>query len=245
MGVANDRGRDPWMSPDARLAFGGILLACCLVASPRSPLGFLLLASPVAIAAAACGIRRRSVIASIGAIIMLAPFFGAACWASFGGTGHTDTFGMLSSPAVEMLERATAVSLVTIITWGSMSRSGVYDALASGALPALVVGIVVQVLQQTGALLGETTRMTAALRVRGAGLSARERIALLAVLSRVWLVRVVARAESLSAAMELRGYGIPLPRFRRATWSFRDIATMTLSMALLALSIVHRAGWIR
>jgi energy-coupling factor transporter transmembrane protein EcfT len=65
--------------------------------------------------------------------------------------------------------------------------------------------ILLQVVQQTATLLGETRRVATAVTVRGGRLGTAAGLRLLGSLPTVWMPRIVSRAERVAIAMELRG----------------------------------------
>lgn len=106
-------------------------------------------------------------------------------------------------------------------------------------VPQIVVVMTVQTLRWSEVLLEESRGIIRAIILRGGG-GWRGGIALVRSLPLVWLPRVIARAERVTAAMEVRGYGGELPDRDRSP--LRAVDVFGLSLALI-LAIV--AGWMR
>ncbi len=137
---------------------------------------------------------------------------------------------------------ATTVSLATVTTLGP---SDLHEALVRLPVPALVSAIVLQIVQQSGTLWGETRQVAAAMAVRGASSGGWAALRVLASLPQVWLPRVLVRAERVAAAMELRGYAdvrLSFGSARRGVW---DAVALGLALAAVALAVGLRLGWSR
>ena len=76
----------------------------------------------------------------------------------------------------------------------------------------------------------------------GGGRAARR---VLVSLPSIWLPRVVLRAERVGDAMEVRGYGVELPRFRETPWRGPESLLLASSLAGLAVAVALRLleGW--
>ena len=130
--------------------------------------------------------------------------------------------------------------LVSIATIGCLTTSDLHTALSRMPLPRIVFEILVQIVHQTGTLIYETSRIASAMSVRGATGSAKNVFSMLWSLPRVWLPRVIARAERVAMAMELREYrgnvyGLDSPVNR-----FADIFVLVLMLTWLAAVVIVR-----
>ncbi|MDI7267871.1 MAG: energy-coupling factor transporter transmembrane component T, partial [Myxococcota bacterium] len=96
---------------------------------------------------------------------------------------------------------------VSIATVTTLTAADLHEALVRLPVPRMVSAILVQVVHQTGVLVHETRQVASAMAVRGASTGGRTAWRVLSSLPRVWLPRVLRRAERVGAAMELRGYG--------------------------------------
>jgi energy-coupling factor transporter transmembrane protein EcfT len=133
--------------------------------------------------------------------------------------------------------------LVTMATTSVLSASDLRSGLLALPMPRTLTAILVQIVQQTHSLLSETKRMAAAMAVRGAAGGGRAAIRVLVSFPRVWLPRVVSRAERLAAAMELRGYAeADLGIFGRRPLGAADAGVVVLAAAVLALAVALRWG---
>ena len=105
----------------------------------------------------------------------------------------------------------------------------------------MIALIVLQIVHQTGALLEETARIAAAVAVRTAGVGGPR---LLVSLPRVWLPRLLARAERVGEAMEVRGVSesdLAPARLRPA--GLADRMALLVSAALVGVAAALRWGW--
>jgi energy-coupling factor transporter transmembrane protein EcfT len=115
------------------------------------------------------------------------------------------------------------------------------EGLTQLPLPGIVSAIVVQIVHQTASLFYETKRVASAMAVRGASGGGRAAWQVLWSLPRVWLPRIVDRADRVADAMELRGYcdgetrTLRSRRMRAADW-----AALALALAVLGLAVLIR-----
>lgn len=162
--------------------------------------------------------------------------------ATFGGTapGHDAALFALVGTG---LARSLALLLLVIGAVTNLRPSELRDGLLGLPLPRLGVAILLQIVQQTGALVAETQRIAAALALRtgSGGRAAAWRV--LWSLPRVWLPRVLLRAERVGDAMELRGWsGGPLPPLRPHRLGARDAVALATAGLALATALVLRLG---
>ncbi len=131
--------------------------------------------------------------------------------------------------------------LVCTATVTSLSASDLREALLRLPVPGIVSAILLQIVHQTATLFYETRRVAAAMAVRGAMSSGLAAWRVLFSLPRVWLPRVIVRAERVGAAMELRGYcdGHP-PSFHVPALGRADLGTLGATAVALGMAITLR-----
>jgi cobalt/nickel transport system permease protein len=165
-------------------------------------------------------------------LLPLMPFDGAS---AAGGWKHAFV------ASADLLVRGMSGVLISMATVASVSVSDLREGLTRLPMPGIVSAIVVQIVHQTASLFYETKRVAAAMAVRGASGGGRAAWQVLWSLPRVWLPRIVDRADRVADAMELRGYcdgetrTLRSSRMRAADW-----AALTLSLAVLGLAVVIR-----
>jgi energy-coupling factor transporter transmembrane protein EcfT len=227
------RGPVVALAPVVRLATGAAVFAACLTSDPRTVFGSGLLLLTVGAWLTFCRVPQRVLwpVLAFG-VIVLAPFFALSAWIAqdeaSGITLHT-----LAIPWGIFL-KGVAVMLVTTSTFASMSLAEFASGLACLPLPRFIVLLLAQMAHQAGMLLGESSRIRAALTVRGAGLRA------LASVPRVWLVRVMTRAERVSEAMQLRGYGEGAGFSGERIMNARDWISLATAAGWLTLVVLVR-----
>jgi energy-coupling factor transporter transmembrane protein EcfT len=129
--------------------------------------------------------------------------------------------------------------LVSVATITTLRASDLREAVVALPVPAAVSAILLQIVHQTATLAYETRRVASAIAVRGASTGGLTAWRLLSSLPRVWLPRIVQRADRTAAAMELRGYCEPrLEPGERPGW--RDGAALALVLFALALAVAAR-----
>jgi len=235
-------GRGPAMrlAPAARLVTGGLLFTACMIAPTASAPGAAL-ALGIALAwLTACGPPWRFVRAVLGiGLLVMAPYFLLAAWLGEGAPSGAQP-GALGA-ALGLLVRGASGLLISAATLTGLHPGELDEALSVLPIPRAVSAILIQVVHQTATLGYETRRVAAALSVRGATQGARTAWRLLSSLPRVWLPRVVDRADRVAAAMELRGF-CELPASERSPrfTSWRDAFAVTLAACLLATAVVVR-----
>ncbi len=108
--------------------------------------------------------------------------------------------------SANLLVRGVSGVLISMATVASVSVSDLREGLTRLPLPGIVSAIVVQIVHQTASLFYETKRVASAMAVRGASGGGKAAWQVLWSLPRVWLPRIVDRADRVADAMELRGY---------------------------------------
>jgi len=227
------------LAPQVRMVAGGMVLAACLL-TPASSGGVGVLAVAMGGWVAACGVPWRVLRALV--VMGGTAFMPLALVAGAGVVmGHWPDLGLSLALWGELLLRGVAVAAVATSTVAVLGVSELRGGLAALPVPRLVALIVLQIVHQTGALLEETARIAAAVAVRGAG---RGGLRLLVSLPRVWLPRLLARAERVANAMEVRGvseYDLARVGVRPAVLADR-VALLAVA-ALVGLAAALRWGW--
>lgn len=133
--------------------------------------------------------------------------------------------------------------LVSISTLAALNPSSFRTGLESLRAPRTVISLLAQILQQTGTLWSETQRMSQALKVRAAVGGRFSHWRAVAALPRVWLPRLLDRAERVGAAMEVRGYVEPYSARRpAAVVAPFDLLVLVACAVLLTTSLFIRWG---
>jgi energy-coupling factor transporter transmembrane protein EcfT len=129
----------------------------------------------------------------------------------------------------------------SILTATTLSASALRQGLSRLPAPRAFSAVLIQIVHQTATLAYETRQIATALAVRGGTTGHRTAFRVLASLPRVWLPRVVDRAERVGAAMELRGYcerDLAELGVVAATW--KDRLAMAAALTALAAAIALR-----
>jgi energy-coupling factor transporter transmembrane protein EcfT len=213
------------LAPQARILAGASMFAACLVPRPATALGSLLVAGTVVAWIVLCRPPARLVGAAL--IFSLALFSLAFVIAPL-------------APAWAVLARGVGTVLVSVATIATLGITDLDDGLAGLPLPRPVTALVTQIVHQTGTLAGETRRIVQAMAVRGAVGNARAGVSLLGALPRVWLPRIVLRAERVAAVMELRGFGPETAAVRRISMTTTDIVCVLSAALWLGLTLALR-----
>jgi len=179
--------------------------------------------------------------ATLAGLVLFLPCFALTPWID--PTALATPGEPLPSPLVvplRILVRGVGALLAGLATAAALTPSERYDALVALPMPHLARGVVLQVFHQAHTLGAESRRVAEAMALR-CGVR-RLPLALVVALPRVWLPRVLRRADRVADAMDLRGYGLDLPRFRaphRRPW---DLAAPLLGLSALAAQIACWLG---
>jgi hypothetical protein len=213
------------LAPQARILAGAGMFAACLVPRPSTVVGSLLLVGTVIVWLLLCRPPARLLgTASIFSFALFSPVFLIAPLA----------------PAWTVLARGVATMLVSVATIVTLGITDLDDGLASLPVPRPVTALVTQIVHQTGMLIGETRRIVQTMAVRGGVGNSRAGLGLLGALPRVWLPRIVLRADRVAAVMELRGFGPETAAVRRIPMSKGDIFSVLLAALWLGLTLALR-----
>ncbi|HUT77463.1 MAG TPA: CbiQ family ECF transporter T component [Polyangia bacterium] len=238
------RGRGPVrrLSPHTRLNAGIAAFAACIIAPAATVAGSLGVAAVVAIWLAACRppFRVLRIAGALGLVLFLPYFLLLPLLPDAPSDPGGSWRQALLVPWAVLLHGMSGM-LVSVATVASLSASELREALVRLPVPGVVSAILLQIVHQAATLFYETKRVAAAMAVRGASSGGVAGWRVLSSLPRVWLPRVVERAERVTAAMELRGYGEDeLRSFQRSKTGLADCAALVAAAGALAASIALR-----
>ncbi len=242
------RGPVSRIAPQSRILAGTLLFAACLTApSGRGP-GAALIAAVTAGWVVARGLPRRalgSVLA--GGLGMFLPYLLLVPLMARDIPAQTGPAGLVAALAApwDVILHGLAGLFVAAATVSALSISDLRRGLLALPMPKIVAGVIIQIVHQTAALTFETGRIAAAIAVRGGTRGAATVWRVAAGLPRVWLPRVVGRAERVAAAMELRDYAdADLGALGRDRLRPADAAAAALALGVLGLAAALRRGWL-
>ncbi len=143
-------------------------------------------------------------------------------------------------PWIVFFKGITAMQ-ASICTASALSASALRQGLSDLPVPRIFSAVLIQIVHQTTNLISETRRVSSAISLRGGTRGYRTGILVLTSLPRVWLPRVVDRAERVGAAMELRGYcERDLEETGVATGSWRDRLAVGAALVIMAGATAFR-----
>jgi hypothetical protein len=145
---------------------------------------------------------------------------------------------LLVLPPGSVLQGGTA-TFVAVSSLGMMGYPALHDAVARCPIPGVVKPLLLQILHQSSVLVRETAKIREAMVVRGAVAKGLAGWHILHALPRVWVPRVIFKADRVARAMEVRGYGVPVPP-RPMPWTVPDIIATSVAAAVLATAISIR-----
>lgn len=233
-------GRGPVRSlrPHVRLLAGCATLVACMVAPATTAAGALAMIAMVAVWLAACRPPLPAVRTTVllGLVLFLPYFLLLPLLAP-----TPDDWRKALLIPWRVLLRGMSGMLVSLATVSCLSASDLREAMVRLPLPNLITSILLQIIQQTATLFYETKQVAAALAVRGASSGGTTAWRVISSLPLVWFPRIIARAERVAVAMELRGYcegeGRPL---RQARIGLADVAVLLLAAGAVALATALR-----
>lgn len=235
------RGPVTRLAPQARLVGGVVVLVACMICPVVTWPGALFVFVAVVAWLGLCRPPARLV----GTLLLLglalfSPAFLLVPWLP----GRASGLARLAVPW-GLLARGMAGMFVSVATIATLRPADLHDALAALPLPRPLPALLAQIVTQLGNLGEETSRIAAAMAARGATGGGRAARRVLVSLPSIWLPRVVLRAERVGDAMEVRGYGVELPRFRETPWRGPESLLLASSLAGLAVAVALRLleGW--
>lgn len=243
------RGPAAALAPQSRILAGTLLMAACVTAPAAGAAGTALIVAVTIAWAVACGIPRRAAgsFALLGLAMFLPYFLLVPLIANERPVAMTQSFPASAAAAPwDVFLHGMAGMFLAAATVSSLGPGDLRRGLVALPVPRILAALLVQIVHQTGELLGETRRLAAAYAVRSAAGRGRAGLAILAALPRVWLPRIIGRAERIAAAMELRGYAeADLRVFGTRPIGAADRAAIIVVLGVLALAAGLRLGWIR
>jgi energy-coupling factor transporter transmembrane protein EcfT len=142
---------------------------------------------------------------------------------------------------LRVLLKGMSGMLISMATVASLSQSDLHEGIVRLPIPGIVSAILLQIIHQATNLFYETKAIATAMAVRGAASSRVTTYRLLESFPKVFLPRVIAHADNVAMAMELRGYCQGGVRsFRQVKPTMADGAALTLASAILWLSLTAR-----
>lgn len=197
------RGPARRLTPQARILVGvGVFAASLIVPAATWPGAALAVAASLAwLAACRPPLRTMRVALSLGLSVLSSSLL-LVCLLTLASESNSAPLTV----CLGLLVAGTSAFISTLTTVTVLSMSDLREGLLRLPVPAMVSGILLQMIHQTATLAYETRRMAAAMAVRGATSNRLSGLKLLTSLPRVWLPRVIERADRVAAAMELRGY---------------------------------------
>jgi energy-coupling factor transporter transmembrane protein EcfT len=209
--------------PLAGLLTGLMLTTSCLVLPASTPLERSLFAVPPLVTLLAYLPLPRVAVKVLAAVVVVyAPL-------------------MIFLPVGAVLRGASS-ALVAATSIGIMGYLALHDAVNELPLPQLLKLLVLQILHQTSVLMRETSKIRQAMDVRGALSRGRTGWEFLHALPRVWIPRVVFKAERIAHALEVRGYGVPVPSLHNRSWG--GDSTLFLLVGLIPLLLAIAVRWV-
>ena len=236
------RGPVTGLAPQTRLLAGTTLFAACMIAPASTARGSLVAVVATAAWLFACRPPLKVVrtTAVLGLVLFLPYFLLTPLIPADASIGIGSWQQALVVPWSVLL-RGMSGMLISMAIMASLSPGDLREGLARLPVPGVVSAILLQIVHQTATLFYETRRVASAMAVRGASSRGGTAWRVLSSLPRVWLPRVIVRAERVAVAMELRGYcDEDLRSFRRVKTDLADFVVLTLVASVLALSITLR-----
>lgn len=227
------------LAPPTRLIAGVLLFAATLWSRPDELLDLLSVAGLVTVWILASGLPVRYIkTLTVYGLVTFIPFFLLVPWIHPGPAFSAVPDGglMLESFRIPWMifTKGMATLFLAAATISALTLSDFYNSLARLPLPRLVVILIVQIAHQAGLLFDETRRIAQAMALRGATSSWKTSLLMVRSIPKVWLPRIMFRAERVAAAMEMRQYGDTVPRFDSRTLSVGDWLTVgVVTMAAL------------
>jgi len=227
--------------PPVRLLCGGATILAALLAPRELGAGAVFNAGlgVAMVLAAGAPVRLVRRVLRFGVVIYL-----PLALLLIGGAAATGEVGAGAAlaAAAAIAVKGCVVLLIALSTLATIGVAELHPAVAGLPLPALARLILLQIVQQTGVLLGETARIRQAIAFRAPARSRTATLRVALAFQRVWLERVWARAERTALGLEVRGYvghgAAPLPPLAR--WGYADTLAMLASALALGGGVVLR-----
>lgn len=238
------RGPAARLAPQTRILAGAAFFAACLMSPALSAPGTAFIAVTTAAWIRASGlpgrVLRSSVLLGLAMFLpyfLLVPLMVKGPSVTGPGTGWA---AALAAPWGILLHGLAGL-LIATATIATLTASDLRGGLLALPFPRVLAAILVQIVHQTFVLLSETNRVAAAMAVRGGSGKWRATVRMLSSLPRVWLPRILGRADRVAAAMEIRGFAeADLRIFGHREIGVPDAVVIVLAVALLAVAATLR-----
>jgi energy-coupling factor transporter transmembrane protein EcfT len=242
------RGPVVRLAPQTRILAGVVLFSACLTAPARTFLGAAFIPAVALYWIGVCGMPKRAAKSMIFlGLAMFLPYFFLVPLLVSGQAGISEVSAWARAFAApwDVFLHGLAGMFVATATAATLSASDLREGLVSLPVPRVFAAILIQIVHQASELQFETRRVAAALSVRGATSGGRTALRVLTSLPRIWLPRIIAHADRVAAAMELRGYAESDPRtFGRRAIRVPDVGSIFAVLGVLALAVALRCWWI-
>jgi len=235
------RGIARRLLPEVRLWTWLLCMAACLLARPCRPTGLALVLAVVGAWLATCGVRPGAVLRLVlTSLVLFAPAFLLLPW-----LGHSEELLRLGPVTLRddawvaplrLLVRGTACLLLGRGLVAALLQHELAPGLSRMPLPRGLLVVVNQVLRSLGVLVSESVAVGRAVALRSGRTGVRAGLELARALPLTWLPRVLARAERVHQAMQVRGYHGELPETPRHTPRWGDALALLLGTGFVALA---------
>ena len=227
------------LAPHIRILVGACLFLSCMIAPTALATGAAFAMAVSALWIVACWPH--------GHVFRPVLLFGLTALLSYAGITFfvalvvAEHDAALLATTASLLVGGGTTLFVSLGTVSALSMSDLRAGLMRLPVPRVVAAILLQIVHQTATLTYETRRMAAAMAVRGSSSGSLVVWKILSSLPKVWLPRIVRRADRVAAAMELRGYcdlvsGAPEERRHRRA----DLLALVLGAGALAAALLLR-----
>lgn len=232
------------LSPQGRITTGALLLLVVMIVDPAIWPGMclwgLVVASWMVATRPPKPLRGRLLVFGL---VVLGPWFLLTPWIVAPASGASEEYLWIGGAWVvpwRLFFRGFGGLLVGAWTAATLPLPELSAGLAALPVPRAVAMILLQIVHRTHALAAETRGMMQAIRVRGAAGGLRSVPTIAAALPRVWMPRVIDRAERVGDAMEVRGFDsdhLDRDAFR---WKASDAVGVGLSILVLGAAVAAR-----
>jgi len=236
------RGPVRRLAPQTRLLAGAAAFAVCMIVPAATARGSFVAIATAGLWLVLCRppLRLLSTTLAFGLALFLPYFLLLPIIPDNPSGGYGSAPSALVVPWTILL-RGICGTLVAVGTAASLTAGDLREGLVRLPVPRVVSAILVQIIHQAGTLIDESGRIASAMAVRGASRRGVLAWRVLASLPRVWLPRVIARAERVAQVMELRGYcDGSLGSLQRIRTGVNDAAALAVALLVLTLAIVLR-----
>lgn len=228
------------LAPTVRLVCGAVVFASCSAAPLNGRWGTALFFCVLAGWMVLCGMPRRRLkeLLRFAFLLFFVPLFLFTPLALF--REKEGVFFEALRVALAIGLRGTACIIVCAASMSSLELSELGQGLAGLRLPGPVTALVLQIAHQTALLTDEVGRLETALCVRGVTTAGRTaRLRCLFALPVIWLLRLLQRAERVSAAMEVRGFEGAV-REKGVDLRVRDVCAMAAALLVFGAILFLR-----